>query len=173
MEADLDVYRIGLTQMAKMPHSDITVEVSKSCSDEAKFIHINNLIRFLQTDPDLAEILTPSHDVTTHLFISSLGHLRGHKHLWLKGASAGGGWTCRCSCQRKDRICGPSCQCINSLNTCTPTQPPTNQSYVSELETLDLLNKEHELEEEYSQNDDLNDLREDRETEDIMCFVLR
>ena len=57
------------------------------------------------------------------------------------------------------------------MNTCTPTQPPTNQFYVSELETLDLLNKERELEEEYSENDDLN-LREDRETEEIMCFVL-
>ena len=44
--------------------------------------------------------------------------------------------------------------------------------YVSELEILDLLNKEHELEEEYSETDDSNDLREDRETEDIMRFVL-
>jgi len=141
------VYHIGLTQMAKMPHSDVTVELSKSCSDEAKFIHMNNLIRFLQTDPDLAEIPTPSRDVTTHRFYSGLGHLRGHKHLWLKGASAGGGSTHRCSYQRKDRICGPSCQCINSMNMCKSTQPPTNQSYVSERETLDLLNKEHELEE--------------------------
>jgi len=57
-------------------------------------------------------------------------HLR-HKHLqWLKGTSAKGqGSTHRCSCQRKDRICGPSCQCINSMNTCTPTQPSTNQPY--------------------------------------------
>ena len=62
---DTDMYHIGLTQMAKMLHSDVTVELSKSCSDEAKFIHMNNLIRFLETDPDLAEIPTPSHDVTT------------------------------------------------------------------------------------------------------------
>jgi len=61
------VYHIGLTQMAKMPHSDVTVELNESCSDEAKFIHMNNLIRFLQTDPDLVEIPTPSHDVTTYL----------------------------------------------------------------------------------------------------------
>ena len=81
---------IGLIQMAKMPHSDVTVEFSKSCSDEAKFIHMKNPIRFLQTDPDLAEIPIPSHDVTTYLFFSGLGHLRGHKHLWLKGTSAGG-----------------------------------------------------------------------------------
>jgi len=54
---------------------------------------------------------------------------------------------------------------------CTPTQLTTNQSYVSELETLELLNEEHELEEEYSENDDLNDLREDRETGEIMHFV--
>ena len=49
-------------------------------------------------------------------------------------------------------------------------QPPTNQSYVSELETWNLLNEEHELEKEYSENDDLNDLREDRETEDIVLW---
>ena len=67
------MYHIGLSQMAKMPHSDFTVELSKSCSDEAKFIHMNNLIRFLQTDPDLVEILIPRRDVTTHLFFSGLG----------------------------------------------------------------------------------------------------
>jgi len=45
--------------MAKMPHSDITMELSKSSSDEAKFIHMNNLIRFLQTDPDFSRNTDP------------------------------------------------------------------------------------------------------------------
>lgn len=47
----------------------------------------------------------------------------------------------------KDRICEPSSQCVNCMNK--PNQPPTTQPYVSELETLDLLNEEQELEEEY------------------------
>ena len=75
-----DVYHIGLTQMAKMPHSDVTVELSKSCCDEAKFIHMNNLIRFLQTDPDLAEILILRCDVTTHLFLVALAKWVSSQH---------------------------------------------------------------------------------------------
>ncbi len=92
----------------------------------------------------------------------------------LQGCKCKGGCsTRRCSCQRKDRICGPSCQCINCMNT--PTTPPTTQAYVSELETLDLLTEEQDQEEaEYvndSDDDDLDDLRAEREMEEIMCFV--
>ncbi len=45
-----------LTQTAKMPHSDVIVQLSKNCIDEAKFIHLNNLLGCLQTNPDLAQI---------------------------------------------------------------------------------------------------------------------
>lgn len=91
----------------------------------------------------------------------------------LKGCKCKGGCsTRRCSCQRKDRVCGPSCQCINCVNT--PTQPPTTQAYVSELETLDLFDEEQDQEEEYvndSDDDDLDELRIDSEMEEIMHFV--
>ena len=53
---DTDVYHIGLTQMSKMPHSEVIVQLSKSCTDEAKFVHMNSLLRCLQNDPDLAQI---------------------------------------------------------------------------------------------------------------------
>jgi len=49
----------------------------------------------------------------------------------------------------KDWICEPSSQCVNCMSLNKPNQPPTTQPYVSELETLDLLNEEQELEEEY------------------------
>ena len=91
----------------------------------------------------------------------------------LKGCKCKGGCsTRRCSCCRKDRLCGPSCQCINCTNT--PTQPATTQGYVRDLETLDLLTEERDQEEaEYvhKSDDDLEDLRAEREEEGIMQFV--
>ena len=90
----------------------------------------------------------------------------------LKGKCKGGCSTQRCSCCRKDRLCGPSCQCINYTNT--PIQPATTQGYVRDLETLDLLTEERDQEEaEYvhKSDDDLEDLRAEREVEGIMQFV--
>ena len=56
----------------------------------------------------------------------------------------------------------------------TPTQPPTTQAYVSELETLDLFDEEQDQEEEYvndSDDDDLDELTIDSKMEEIMHFV--
>ena len=85
----------------------------------------------------------------------------------LKGCKCKGGCsTRRCSCKRSEKICGPSCQCINCTNI--PTKAVT-----TELETLDLLDEEQEQEEEYvsDSDDELDDLRVERETDDIMRFV--
>ena len=65
-----------------------------------------------------------------------------------------------------EKICGPSCQCINCTNI-------PNKAVTTELETLDLLDEEQEQEEEYvsDSDDELDDLRVERETDDIMRFV--
>ena len=47
----------------------------------------------------------------------------------------------------------------------------STQAYVSELETLDLLDEEQDQEEEDSDDNDLDYLRVDREMEEIMHFV--
>ena len=80
----------------------------------------------------------------------------------------------KCSCRRKDRLCGPSCQYINCINT--STQPATTQAYVGDLDTLDLLTEEQDQKEVgYIQvsDDDLDALQADREVEEIMHFVFR
>ena len=55
---DNDVYHIGLTVSQTMPHTDVFVQLSKSPTDTAKFIHQNGLIQALASDPDLASVPT-------------------------------------------------------------------------------------------------------------------
>lgn len=96
----------------------------------------------------------------------------------LKGCKCKGGCSSRrCSCRKKERICGPSCQCVNCSNIPT-LEACTTQKDISELETIDLLEEqdqeEEEEEEEYvtdSEDDELDDLRCDRETDEIMRLV--
>ena len=77
----------------------------------------------------------------------------------------------RCSCKRSGRICGSSCQCLNCTNIPSQTQTCTTEL---EIETLDLLEQQDEEDEQYitdSEDDELEDLRVERETDEIMRFV--
>lgn len=54
---DTDVYLIGMTQLSRIPDTDVIVQLSKPSDKESKFIHMNNLILALENDPDLFKIL--------------------------------------------------------------------------------------------------------------------
>ena len=79
--------------------------------------------------------------------------------------------TRRCSCQRKKRVCGPSCQCINCSNFTQSSTAVDTRSPCIDLEVEDLLSEP--IQEEYVEesDDDLQDERNDDELEDIMEFV--
>ena len=76
--------------------------------------------------------------------------------------------TRRCSCQHKERICGPNCQCINCTNT-TITQ--TTDVGITELEVEDLLQETNDDEYVDDSGDDLEEMREDQELSEIMDSV--
>lgn len=77
--------------------------------------------------------------------------------------------TRRCSCKKKDRICGPSCSCINCMNSTRTPVPSANDP--TDLEVQDLLNEPTEDEYVNDSEDDLEEMREDEELADIMEFV--
>ena len=81
----------------------------------------------------------------------------------------------KCSCQRKEKLCGPGCKCRNCQNTTTTT---TTQGISLDLvEIQDLLEEEQTSETEYvdSSDDDLEEFREemmgDEELDEIMHNV--
>ena len=86
----------------------------------------------------------------------------------LKGCKCKAGCSMQCSCHRKYRLCG--CHCINCTNT--PTQPAATPAYVRDLETLYLLTYKQDQEVRYVQasDNDLDDLRAEREVEETSHF---
>lgn len=74
--------------------------------------------------------------------------------------------TRRCSCQNKGRICGPSCQCINCTNNAH-----TKETDTADLEVEDLLNESGHDDYIEESEDDLEEMRMDKELVEIMDSV--
>ena len=53
---DTDVYHIGLTKVSEMAGFQIVVQLSKPYDQNVRFVHMNNLLKCLQTDSDLTTI---------------------------------------------------------------------------------------------------------------------
>ena len=77
--------------------------------------------------------------------------------------------TRRCSCKKNDRMCGPSCNCINCTNSTHTPVPSSNDT--TDLEVQDLLSEPTENEYVDDSGDDLEEMREDEELTEIVNFV--
>ena len=74
--------------------------------------------------------------------------------------------TRRCSCKSKDRICGPSCQFINCTNNAQ-----TRDTDTADLEVEDLLNESEHDDYIDESEDDLEEMRMDKELAEIIDSV--
>lgn len=69
---DTDIYNIGLSVLAKLPDKDIIVQLNVPHSQTCLYLHLNNLVKALELDPDLACIPRLAlGNVFQMLFISS------------------------------------------------------------------------------------------------------
>lgn len=80
--------------------------------------------------------------------------------------------TKRCSCRKTNRVCRPSCECLNCTNT--TRKPSEIPSYASELETFQLITEEERKQDKYVDeidDDGLEYFRLEQEVDEIMNFV--
>ena len=53
---DTDIYNIGLPLLSEIPNKDVIVQYNVLHSPICSYLHINNLIKALELDPDLASL---------------------------------------------------------------------------------------------------------------------
>ena len=53
---DTDIYHIGLTIVGELQECEVIVQLRKGTNDRDKYVHMNNMLTALATDPDLSEI---------------------------------------------------------------------------------------------------------------------
>ena len=53
---DTDVYNIGIAVEGRYLHKEVIVQINLAHSRELKYVHVRNIVKVLQIDPDIASL---------------------------------------------------------------------------------------------------------------------